>query len=95
MHQLNSPPFDSGVNHLPAIFRIAAFIRPRMIHVFQDGCVLLFDDYNCFKASPYYGERRAFAEFLQEQHRFEASPWFTYGFNGAAYFLHERQDCRG
>ena len=58
--------------------------------VFQDGCVLLFDDYNCFKASPYYGERRAFAEFLQEQHRFEASPWFTYGFNGAAYFLHER-----
>lgn len=58
--------------------------------VFQDGCVLLFDDFNCFKASPYYGERRAFAEFLREQDRFEASPWFTYGFNGAAYFLHER-----
>jgi len=28
--------------------------------------------------------------FLEEQDRFEASPWFTYGFNGAAYFLHER-----
>ncbi|HEX4609503.1 MAG TPA: TylF/MycF/NovP-related O-methyltransferase [Urbifossiella sp.] len=58
--------------------------------VFQDGCVLLFDDFNCFKASPYFGERRAFREFLQEQDRFEASPWFTYGFNGAAYFLHEK-----
>jgi O-methyltransferase len=58
--------------------------------VLQDGCVLLFDDYNCFKASPYFGERRAFREFLAGQDRFEASPWFTYGFNGAAYFLHER-----
>lgn len=57
--------------------------------VFQDGCVLLFDDFNCFKANPNFGERRAFREFLEEQDRFEASPWFTYGFNGAAYFLHE------
>ena len=56
----------------------------------QDGCVLLFDDFNCFKASPYFGERRAFREFLEGQDRFEATPWFTYGFNGAAYFLHER-----
>jgi O-methyltransferase len=68
------------------------FTRLYETGVFQDGCVLLFDDFNCFKASPYFGERRAFREFLAEQDRFEASPWFTYGFNGAAYFLHERQD---
>jgi O-methyltransferase len=58
--------------------------------VLQDGCVLMFDDYNCFKASPYYGERRAFREFLEGQARFEATPFFSYGFNGAAFFLHER-----
>jgi tetratricopeptide (TPR) repeat protein len=57
----------------------------------QDGCVLLFDDYNCFKASPHAGERRAFREFLDGQDRFESSPFFTYGFNGAAFFLHEKE----
>jgi tetratricopeptide (TPR) repeat protein len=59
--------------------------------VLQDGSVVLFDDYNCFKASPYFGERRAFREFLEGQTKFEATPFFTYGFNGAAFFLHERQ----
>jgi hypothetical protein len=58
--------------------------------VLQDGSVLLFDDYNCFKASPHYGERRAFREFLDGQGRFTASAFFSYGFNGAAFFLHER-----
>jgi O-methyltransferase len=57
----------------------------------QDGSVVLFDDFNCFKASPDAGERRAFREFLGRQTRFEASPFFTYGFNGAAFFLHERE----
>ena len=66
------------------------FTRLYETDVFQDGCVLMFDDWNCFKASPYFGERRAFREFLAEQDRFEASAWFTYGFNGAAFFLHER-----
>jgi len=56
--------------------------------VFEDGCVLLFDDYNCFRASPQFGQRRAFREFLDSHDGYEASPWFTYGFNGAAYFLH-------
>jgi tetratricopeptide (TPR) repeat protein len=59
--------------------------------VLQDGCVLLFDDYNCFKASPNAGERRAFREFLEGQERFETTPFFTYGFNGAAFFLHEKE----
>lgn len=68
------------------------FTRLYETDVFQDGCVLLFDDFNCFKASPHFGERRAFREFLAGQDRFEASAWFTYGFNGAAYFLHERRD---
>ncbi|MGH8643560.1 MAG: TylF/MycF/NovP-related O-methyltransferase, partial [Gammaproteobacteria bacterium] len=58
--------------------------------VFQDGCVLMFDDWNCNKASLNYGERRAFREFIEGQERFAHSPFFTYGFNGAAFFLHDR-----
>jgi hypothetical protein len=56
---------------------------------FQDGCVILFDDWNCNRASPNYGERRAFREFMQEQNDFTSSAWFTYGYNGAAFILHD------
>ncbi len=55
----------------------------------QDGCVFLFDDWNCNKGSPNYGQRRAFREFLEGQSRFSASPWFTYGYNAAAFILHD------
>ncbi len=57
--------------------------------VFQDGCVLMFDDWNCNKANPNFGERRAFREFLEKQKKYTASEFFTYGFNGAAFILHE------
>jgi O-methyltransferase len=57
---------------------------------FQDGTVLLFDDWNCNRASPNFGQRRALLEFLSWQSDFTATPWFTYGYNGAAYILHAR-----
>jgi O-methyltransferase len=55
----------------------------------QDGTVMLFDDWNCNRGNPNYGERRAWNEFLAGQTRFTATPWFTYGYNGAAYILHD------
>jgi O-methyltransferase len=57
---------------------------------FQDGTVLLFDDWNCNRANPKFGQRRALQEFLSSQDDFTATPWYTYGFNGAAYILHAR-----
>jgi O-methyltransferase len=55
---------------------------------FQDGTVLLFDDWNCNRGNPNFGQRRALQEFLSGQSDFTATPWYTYGFNGAAYILH-------
>jgi len=52
--------------------------------------VLMFDDWNCNKASPNYGERKAFQEFLEKQGKYTSSLFFTYGFNGASFFLHDR-----
>lgn len=72
--------YQSTVEVLWGLHRMAAL---------QDGCVLLFDDWNCNRANPDFGERRALREFLEGQHRFTASPWFTYGYNGAAFILHE------
>jgi hypothetical protein len=57
----------------------------------QDGVVVLFDDWNCNRANPNYGERRAWREYLGGQTVFTATPWFTYGYNGAAFILHDNR----
>ncbi len=57
----------------------------------QDGCVLLFDDYNCNRANPAMGERRAFAEVFGAQERFSYSPFLPYGWHGQAFFVHDHQ----
>lgn len=57
----------------------------------QDGTVMLFDDWNCNKGNPNYGERRAWREYLEGQKRFTSTPWYTYGYNGAAYILHDAE----
>ena len=72
--------YQSTVEVLDALYRD---------NVLQDGCVMMFDDWNCNKANPDFGERRAFREFLEKQTRYTASQFFTYGFNGAAFILHE------
>ena len=38
----------------------------------SDGCVILFDDWNCNRASPKFGERRAWAEMV-EKHKIVSS----------------------
>jgi hypothetical protein len=55
----------------------------------QDGTVLLFDDYYCNRANPHFGEQAALQIFLAMQHRYTATPWFTYSWGSAAFFLHD------
>lgn len=58
--------------------------------ILQDGTVLLFDDWNCNKANPNFGQRRAFHEFLErEKGQFSASHFFNYGYNCACFILHD------
>ncbi|MDB5306333.1 MAG: hypothetical protein JWO38_535 [Gemmataceae bacterium] len=57
--------------------------------LFQDGCVVMFDDWNCNRANPNMGERRAWAEFLRENPRWTCTPWFAYGWNAQAFILHD------
>lgn len=55
----------------------------------QDGGVLLFDDFFCNRANPNFGEQAALQIFLAMQRRFTVSPWFTYSWAAAAFFLHD------
>jgi hypothetical protein len=57
----------------------------------QDGMLLVFDDFNCNRASPYMGERRALADSFGQQQRFWTSPWFSYGWHAQVFFVHDRQ----
>lgn len=58
--------------------------------VLQDGTILMFDDWNCNRANPAFGERRALREFLERNRgRYSVSPYLNYGFNCAAFILHD------
>jgi hypothetical protein len=57
--------------------------------ILQDGTVILFDDYNCSHANPSMGERRALREVIGGQSRFSVSPWFSYGWAGQVFFVHD------
>lgn len=54
----------------------------------EDGTILLFDDYNCGRANPNMGERKALAEVLQEHPNIACSLFYYYGWGGAAFIFH-------
>jgi O-methyltransferase len=58
--------------------------------VLQDGTILMFDDWNCNRANPAFGQRRALGEFLKRgRGRYTVSSYLNYGFNCAAFILHD------
>lgn len=58
-------------------------IAPRL----TQGTVLLFDDYNLFRANKNQGERRALTEFTQKT-GLSVEPWFAYGPAAQAFLCH-------
>jgi hypothetical protein len=52
----------------------------------QNGTVMIFDDWNCFNADDTKGERRAAAEFLEENKNIKLQHLGNFGWHGA-YFL--------
>jgi O-methyltransferase len=52
-----------------------------------DGCIILFDDWNCNRASPLFGERRAWSECVERYH-IKYSDCGSYGIAGHKFFIH-------
>lgn len=75
------------------LYASAKYVLEMLIEhdLFQDGAVILFDDFNCNKANPNMGERKALQEVLDSQERFSCSLFFTYGWNGQAFFIHDSE----
>jgi O-methyltransferase len=52
-----------------------------------EGTILLFDDYNCFKAADDRGQRRALKEFLQKYPGIHVEPLRPFGCNGQGFHI--------
>jgi O-methyltransferase len=58
-----------------------------------DGAVLLLDDYNCNRANPRFGMRRAMREcFARTDGFYDYSEFLRYGWHGRAFFVHRLAD---
>lgn len=58
-----------------------------------DGAVLLMDDYNCNRANPRFGMRRAMREcFARTDGFYDYSEFIRYGWHGRAFFVHRLGD---
>jgi len=65
-------------------------LRGRLL---PDGAVLLMDDYNCNRANPNFGMRRAMREcFAQTEGFYDYSEFLQYGWHGRAFFVHRLGD---
>jgi O-methyltransferase len=54
----------------------------------QDGTVLIFDDWFCFRGDPHRGEQRAFREWLEKNPEITASEFHKFGWHGNSFILH-------
>jgi len=52
------------------------------------GAVICFDDWNCGRADPDFGERRAWSE-LTERYAVRCSDWRSYSTMGQSFFIHD------
>jgi hypothetical protein len=75
------------------LYSSARYVLEKVLErgILQDGSVLLFDDFNCNRANPLMGERRALADAFDAQERFYYSPFFAYGWHGQTFFVHDRR----
>lgn len=59
-----------------------------------EGTILLFDDYNCFKAADDRGQRRALKEFLQNHPNICVEPLRSFGLNGQGFRIKPSRQLR-
>ena len=54
----------------------------------QDGTIIIFDDWFCYKGNPHRGEQRAFREWLERHPTIHASEFYKFGWGGNSFIIH-------
>ena len=87
----NAPPIPAALIHIDCdLYASTSTVLDFLLknNLLVDGAVLLFDDFNCNRANPEMGERRALRSSFAKQSTYTYSPWFSYGWHGMAFFVH-------
>jgi len=58
----------------------------------QDGTILIFDDWFCFRGRPDRGERKAFQEWLACNPDISYSQFATFGWHGNSFIIHKKEN---
>jgi O-methyltransferase len=53
----------------------------------QNGTILIFDDYYCYRGDPNYGEQRAFREWLERNPTIKAIEYRKFGWHGNSFII--------
>ena len=70
---------------------VLAFIRPLL----QDGTVLLFDDWFCYRADPGKGQRRAVSEWLERFPEITLIEWRKFAIVGQSFIVNIKGHIQG
>lgn len=60
-----------------------------IVDYIQDGTIIIFDDWFCFKGNPNRGEQRAFREWLARNPQITASEFYKFGWGGDSFIIHK------
>ena len=58
-------------------------------NIIQDGTLIIFDDWYCFRGNPHRGEQRAFSEWLQKNPEWGAIQFHRYALDGLSFILYK------
>jgi hypothetical protein len=56
----------------------------------QDGTIIIFDDWFCFRANPQRGEQRAFKEWLKKNKRLNAIEFHKFSWHGISFIINKQ-----
>ncbi len=59
-----------------------------IVDYLQDGTIIVFDDWFCFRGNPNRGEQRAFREWLKRNPSIKVSEYHKYGAEGISFIIH-------
>jgi O-methyltransferase len=58
----------------------------------QDGTIILFDDYYCFKGNENFGQRKVFAEWLKKNPNLKATEFRKFWWHGESFIINKKKD---
>ncbi len=60
----------------------------------QDGTLIIFDDWFCFRADPRRGEQRAFNEWLKKNPHLSTTEYNRYSTGGNSFIIHKNEEIK-